>query len=279
MFFIFNLLLVGYSSTTSKRIPDKENCICSLRIKLKLIASWHCLTLVGSIQLDVLSKLRHPNIATLIGACPEACAIFYEYLPNGSLEDQLSCEDKSPPLSLQIRIRIAAEICSVLIFLHSCRIIHGDLKPSRILLDACFVSKLTGFEISHVFSHDESSNDSELCRSTEVRGTFGYIDPAYGLTSKITSKSDVYSFGVVLLRLLTGRPISDITEMIYENLKIPLDPLAGDWSVVQAEQLAPLALRCCEIDPNSRPDLVSVWRELEQMRDSCGGSSSFSIGF
>ena len=248
-------------------------------MKLKLIASWHCLTLVGSIQLDVLSKLRHPNIVTLIGACPEACAVIYEYLPNGSLEDRLSCKDKSPPLSLQIRIRIAAEICSVLIFLHSCRIIHGDLKPSKILLDAYFVSKLTGFELSHVVSHDESSNDSELCRTTKLRGTIGYIDPAFVLTSKITSKSDVYSFGIVLLRMLTGKPPVDIADMQDGNLTILYDPSAGDWPVVQAEQLAHLALRCCEKNPNSRPDLVSVWRVLEPMRDSCGGSSSFRLGF
>jgi hypothetical protein len=63
------------------------------------------------------------------------------------------------------------------------------------------------------------------------------------------------------------------------NLKALLDPLAGDWPFVQAEQLARLALRCCEMNRRSRPDLVlDVWRVLEPMRASCRGSCSFRLG-
>ncbi|OMP00408.1 hypothetical protein COLO4_12717 [Corchorus olitorius] len=70
-------------------------------------------------EVDIMSKLRHPNLVTLIGVCPEIWALIYEYLPNGSLEDRLSRRDNTPPLSWQTRIHIATEICSALIFLHS----------------------------------------------------------------------------------------------------------------------------------------------------------------
>lgn len=241
------------------------------------------------LQVDILSKLRHPNLVTLIGACPEAWALIYEYLPNGSLEDRLNCRDNTPPLSWQARIRIAAELCSVLIFLHSNNpdsIVHGDLKPSNILLDANFGSKLSDFGICRVISHDgNSSNSATMCCRTGPKGTFAYMDPEFLSSGELTVKSDVYSFGIILLRLLTGKPAIGITKEVQHaldqgNLNTLLDPLAGDWPFVQAKQLALMALRCSEMNRKSRPDLVSeVWRVLEPMKVSCGASSSsFRVG-
>lgn len=230
-----------------------------------------------------MSKLRHPNIVTLIGACPEVWALIYEYLPNGSLEDRLNCKNNTPPLSWKTRILIAAELCSALTFLHSCRpqgIIHGDLKPANILLDANFVSKLSDFGICRQLHKDGfSENNTTLCCRTDPKGTFIYIDPEFLATGELTSKSDVYSFGIILLRLLTGKPaLGIIKEVQYAldkgNLKDLLDPTAGDWPFVQAKQLAHLALSCSDTNRRSRPDLASeVWRVLEAMKVSCGATS------
>ncbi|KAF7140236.1 hypothetical protein RHSIM_Rhsim06G0041400 [Rhododendron simsii] len=226
-------------------------------------------------EVHILSKLRHPNLVTLIGSCPDACIIIYEYLPNGSLEDRLSCRDNSTPLSWKTRIRIAAELCSVLIFLHSDNIVHGDLKPDNILLDANYVCKLSDFGICHVVNRNEESSSV-----TVPRGTFGYIDPAFAETGELTPQSDVYSFGVILLRLLTGnKPAVGLPAEMQEALDDErlidiLDPTVEDWPFVQAQQLAYLALRCCERNRTNRPDLASeVWRLLERMRASCDISS------
>ncbi|KAJ8900520.1 hypothetical protein K2173_025297 [Erythroxylum novogranatense] len=238
-------------------------------------------------EVDILSKMRHPNVVTLIGACPEAWALIYEYLPNGSLEDRLSCRDNSPPLSWQTRIRIASELCSVLIFLHSNKpqsIVHGDLKPANILLDSNLVSKLSDFGISRLLSHKEPFSNTTLCCKTNPKGTFAYMDPEFLATGELTPMSDVYSFGIILLRLLTGKSALGITKEVQYaldkgNLKALLDPLAGDWPFVLAEQLTHLALRCCELTRKSRPDLASeVWRVLQPMKASCGGSWSFRFG-
>ncbi|XP_011092453.1 U-box domain-containing protein 33 [Sesamum indicum] len=234
-------------------------------------------------EVNILSKLRHPYIVTLIGACPEAWALVYQYLPNGSLEDRLNCKNNTPPLSWKTRIRIAAELCSALIFLHSCQpqaIVHGDLKPANILLDENFVSKLSDFGICRALSQDEfSKNNTTLCCRTDPKGTFVYIDPEFLATGELTSKSDVYSFGIILLRLLTGRPALGITKEVQYaldkgNLKDLLDPTAGDWPFVQAKQLAYLAISCADMNRRHRPDLASeVWRVLEPMKVSCGVSS------
>ncbi|KAF8380225.1 hypothetical protein HHK36_027707 [Tetracentron sinense] len=238
-------------------------------------------------EVDVLSKVRHPNLVTLVGACPEAWSLIYEYLPNGSLEDRLSCLNNTPPLSWQTRTRIATEICSALIFLHSNNphsIVHSDLKPANILLDINLVSKLGDFGICRLIARARNSTNTTPFHRTDPKGTFVYMDPELLSTGELTPKSDVYSFGVILLRLLTGRPaLGIVKEVQYAlekgNLNGVLDESAGNWPFVQAQQLAHLALRCCEMNRRSRPDLESeVWRVLEPMKASCGASSSFRLG-
>ncbi|KAI8523286.1 hypothetical protein RHMOL_Rhmol13G0061500 [Rhododendron molle] len=231
-------------------------------------------------EVHILSKLRHPNLVTLIGSCPDACIIIYEYLPNGSLEDRLSCRDNSTPLSWKTRIRIAVELCSVLIFLHSDSIVHGDLKPENILLDANYVCKLSDFGKFRVVNRNEESSNMTRCYVNVPKGTFGYIDPDFAETGELTQSSDVYSFGVILLRLLTGnKPVVGLPEEMQMaldggRLKDILDPTVEDWPFVQARQLAHLAMRCCKKNRSRRPDLASeVWRLLEPMRASCDISS------
>lgn len=215
-------------------------------------------------QVEVVSKLRHPNLIALIGICPDAWALVYEHLPNGCLEDQLCSGNISNTLSWQDRIRISSEICSALIFLHSCNpnsIIHGDLKPKNVLLDANSVSKLKDLRIPG----QNSSN--------------GLSEDGIDLSEELSAGSDVYSFGVLLLQLLTGRSAPELTAELQDslmegNINDVLDRTAGDWPFLVATQLAHLALSCCEMDRNNRPALRSeVWSVLESIKASCDASA------
>ncbi|KAK9143779.1 hypothetical protein Syun_013179 [Stephania yunnanensis] len=216
-------------------------------------------------EVDVLTRVKHPNLVILIGACSE-----------GS------------PLSWQTRIRIATEICSALIFLHSNKpysIVHGDLKPSNILLDANFTSKLSDFGICRLIPSEKGFADKNTaCWRTTPKGTFVYMDPEFLATGELTSKSDVYSFGIILLRLLTGKPAMGIVKEVEyalekRNFSEILDESAGECPFEQAKQLAHLALRCCEVKRKNRPDLKSdIWRVLEPSKASFGSSLSFRLG-
>ncbi|KAJ8470492.1 hypothetical protein OPV22_024835 [Ensete ventricosum] len=218
-------------------------------------------------EMDVLSRVRHPNLVSLIGACPEARALVYEYLPNGSLEEHLTRE-----LTWQVRIRIAAEICSALVFLHSCKplsLVHGDLKPVNILLGSNFVSKISDLGMYRLLVRS-----STLYHGTHLRkGTFAYTDPELLSSGEITAKSDVYSFGVILLRLLTGRPAFGVSKVVKEALDMKclervLDASAGDWPYVQAEKLAKLGLKCCDMNRRNRPDAKEAWKMLQPLMKS-----------
>ena len=223
--------------------------------------------------MEILSRVRHPNLVTLIGACKDAQALVYEYMPNGSLDDRLACKDNSKPLSWQLRTRIASNICSALIFLHSNKphsIVHSDLKASNILLDGNNVAKLSGFGVSQILT-DQFKATTTLYRYTHPKGSFVYIDPEYLISGDLTPQSDVYSFGIVLLRLLTGRSgfglLKEVQQAMEKGcLQAILDSSAGEWPAMYAEQLAELGLRCCKIRRKNRPDLqTEAWTVLEPM--------------
>lgn len=232
--------------------------------------------LLVEFQVEVLSRVRHPNLLTLIGSCAESKSLVYEYLNNGSLESHLAFKDKTP-LPWQIRISIATDICSALIFLHSSDpcIIHGNLKPSKVLLDANFVAKLGDLGIPSLVHHsvDAADKGTVVCKNSN-KG-LEYVDPDYLVTGKFTPESDVYSFGIILLQLLTGRPLSGLVRDVKcalekENLEAVLDFSAGEWPLNQTRQLTYLALRCCEKTWLNRPDLTSeVWSVLKPFKIIC----------
>ncbi|XP_010550551.1 PREDICTED: U-box domain-containing protein 32 isoform X2 [Tarenaya hassleriana] len=221
-------------------------------------------------QVEILSRVRHPNLVTLMGACTESQSLIYQYIENGSLEDRLSTRHNIPPLSWETRIRIASEICSALLFLHSnmpC-IIHGNLKPSKILLDSYLVTKTTDYGIS------------QLIPEVKINKPV-HVDPNFFVSGRLTPELDVYSFGIILLQLLTRRPVSGILRDVKcalenDNFGAVLDSSAGDWPVARARKLANVAMRCCKKNPLNRPDLSVVLRVIERMRVPENLSSSSS---
>ncbi|XP_066389409.1 U-box domain-containing protein 70-like isoform X3 [Miscanthus floridulus] len=223
----------------------------------------------------ILTKVRHPHLVNLLGSCDEVSALVYDYLSNGSLEDRLSCKGNTPALTWQVRTRIIGEICSALIFLHSHKpkpIVHGDLKPSNILLDADLVSKLGDFGIARFLVPSDTSTMVHL--TDRPIGTMFYSDPEYMAHGELTQGSDIYSFGIIILRLLTGRHPREIVKrvedaMINDELHTIIDRSAGEWPFVQVQQLARIAMRCAAEKRRRRADLVTdVWPVVETMMKS-----------
>ncbi|KAJ3692005.1 hypothetical protein LUZ60_012355 [Juncus effusus] len=225
-------------------------------------------------EIAILSQIRHPHLVTLIGSCSEASALVYEFLSNGSLESRLECSNiNTAPLTWQIRTRIIGEICLALIFLHSCKphlVIHGDLNPNNILLDANLVSKLADFGISHLVKQP-NPNITALYRTLSPGGTYAYSDPEYMRTGELTPKSDVYSLGILILRLLTGTNPVGIVKRVDDSLKSGhfhsiIDGSAADWPFDQAKKLAEIGLSCAQMSRSLRPDLVSgIWLVIEPL--------------
>ncbi|XP_056850356.1 putative U-box domain-containing protein 53 isoform X2 [Raphanus sativus] len=214
-------------------------------------------------EIEILSKIRHPHLVLLLGACPEQGALVYQYMENGSLEDGLFQVNNSQPIPWSVRFRIAWEVASALVFLHKSKptpIIHRDLKPANILLDHNFVSKIGDVGLSTMIKVDPLLTQFTMYKQTSPVGTLCYIDPEYQRTGRLSPKSDVYAFGIIILQLLTALPAIALTYKVEtamdnnELIKI-LDKKAGDWPMDETRTLAALALSCTEIRAKDRPDL------------------------
>lgn len=210
----------------------------------------------------------------LLGACPEYGCLVYEYMANGSLEDCLLRRGNSPPLSWQLRFRIAAEIGTGLLFLHQAKpepLVHRDLKPGNILIDRNFVSKISDVGLARLVPPAVADNVTQY-RMTSTAGTFCYIDPEYQQTGMLGVKSDVYSLGIMFLQMITAKPAMGLTHHVERAIekgtfKDMLDPSVPDWPVQEAMKFAKLALQCSELRRKDRPDLGKViLPELNRLR-------------
>ncbi|KAL6187081.1 hypothetical protein ACLB2K_043196 [Fragaria x ananassa] len=225
-------------------------------------------------EVTSLSHVRHPNLVALLGHCEdtEECFLVYELCHNGNLSEWLFGKDRSLPW-IQ-RLEIAIDSARGLWFLHTFQegcIVHRDVKPTNILITANFQAKLSDFGLSKVMDVGQSYV------SSEVRGTFGYVDPEYRKNHHVNASGDVYSFGIVLLQLISGRRVINLnsnTPMSLNKMARGLtrggdviqfaDPkLNGEYSVVAFELIFKLALSCTELK-QQRPRMEEVVSRLEK---------------
>ncbi|KAM0010097.1 putative protein kinase RLK-Pelle-CrRLK1L-1 family [Helianthus debilis subsp. tardiflorus] len=243
------------------------------------------------VEVKLLSRLRHCNIVPLIGYCNEGkeMALVYEYIQNGTLYDHL--HKKRTLLSWSQWLKICIGAARGLDYLHTGTgtqhgVIHRDVKSSNILLDQNYAAKIADFGLAKI----GPINQTHTHVSTRVKGTFGYMDPNYFYTGRLTRKSDVYAFGVVLVEVLSGRPALDKSldeglaiwaqDMIKQGklTQLTSSSLRDHISKSSLKEFSRIAGRCLLSHPNQRPTMTEVVGSLDRALSFQEGNASSTQG-
>ncbi|XVE49812.1 hypothetical protein DITRI_Ditri01bG0111600 [Diplodiscus trichospermus] len=233
-------------------------------------------------EVSTIGTIQHVNLVRLRGFCSEGTRklLVYDYMPNGSLDAHLFHEKDSKALDWKTRYQIALGTARGLVYLHEkCRdcIIHCDIKPENILLDAEFCPKVADFGLAKLVGRDFSRV------LTTMRGTRGYLAPEWISGVPITAKADAYSYGMMLFEFVSGSRNSEQSEdgkvkffpslaasLITEQGDVLslLDPrLNGDAPVEELSRICKVACWCIQDDESHRPSMGQVVQILEGVLD------------
>ncbi|KAF7110616.1 hypothetical protein CFC21_110699 [Triticum aestivum] len=234
-------------------------------------------------EVSSIGAVQHINLVKLVGFCCEGSRrlLVYEYMPNLSLDVHLF-QNNSTMLNWTARYQIALGVARGLAYLHeSCRdcIIHCDIKPENILLDASFLPKIADFGMAKLLGRDHSRV------LTTVRGTAGYLAPEWITGVPITPKVDVYSYGMVLLEIISGRrnscgpctsdgnldiyfPVHATHKLLEGDVESLVDQkLDGNVNLDEAELVCKVACWCIQDEEVGRPTMGEVIQILEGLVD------------
>jgi serine/threonine protein kinase len=145
------------------------------------------------------AQVRHDNVVA-IHAVEEADGLPYlvmEYVPGVSLQQRL---DRDGPLEVEEVLRIGAQAAAGLAAAHDRGLVHRDVKPANILLDAAGNVRLTDFGLARAV------DDTTLTQTGVIAGTPQYMAPEQARGDKVDDRADLFSLGSVLYAMCTGRP-------------------------------------------------------------------------
>lgn len=208
-------------------------------------------------EVETMKDLDHFNIVQYLGfeALPDFYNLFLEYVPGGSVGSALRKHGRFEETVIKSFTR---QVLDALSYLHSCGILHRDLKSDNLLIDLDGVCKISDFGISKK-SRDIYTNDAEM----SMQGTIFWMAPevihnvVHNEKQGYSAKVDIWSLGCVVLEMFAGRRPWSNDEAIGAMYKLGnarlAPPIPEDTIPFVSEDGKDIINKCFTIDPEQRP--------------------------
>ncbi|XP_072454609.1 interleukin-1 receptor-associated kinase-like 2 isoform X2 [Notamacropus eugenii] len=160
-------------------------------------------------EVQICLRCSHQNILPLLGFCTGEVfhSVIHPYMPNGSVEDRLQCQDNTDPLTWEQRISISLGFLGAIDYLHGLKIIHGNIKSSNVLLERNFTPKLGHPRVR--LSSDDKKSSYTMMNTQLFQALAAYVPEDFIRVGQLTERVDIFSCGIVLAEILTGIPAMD----------------------------------------------------------------------
>jgi serine/threonine protein kinase/Flp pilus assembly protein TadD len=200
-------------------------------------------------EAEAAANLDHRCIVPIydVGEREGSCYFSMKFIDGGQLDEVA----KRTPISFRNAAELIAKLARTVHYAHEHGILHRDIKPGNILVDAKGEPHLTDFGLARLLE-----TKSTVTHTMDVLGTPSYMAPeqASGHNERLTSATDVYGLGAVLYQLLTGHPpFAGGTN--YETVRLVLETEPRQprlWNPKIDRELSTICLKCLEKDPRRR---------------------------
>src|SRR6059058_2580870 len=219
------------------------------------------------------AQLAHPNIVTVIdrGEQDGRQFIVFEYVDGMNLKELL---DQEGPLDPREAIELALQVARGLSFAHENGLVHRDVKPQNVLIDADGRAKVTDFGIAHALDVDG------MTITGTIMGSSNYIAPEQARGEPVDEQSDIYSLGCVLYELLTGEVPFDGDNFVAVAMRHVNDPVptVGEVRPDVPPHLDWAIQRAMAKDPGDRFDSMADFAaELEACHEELDGDEGATV--
>src|SRR6266566_1100654 len=224
------------------------------------------------LEAEAAASLEHPGIVPIheVGERDGSCYFSMQFIEGGQLDEVVrsatadsSCGERAP-MPIRQAVELIVKVARTVHYAHEHGILHRDIKPGNILLDANGEPHLTDFGLARLLE-----SESTITRTLEVMGTPSYMAPeqASGETAKLSSGTDVYGLGAVLYQLLTGHP-PFAGGTTYKTIRLLLNTEPRQprlWNRKIDRDLSTICLKCLEKDPKRRySSALALAEDLER---------------
>jgi TolB-like protein/Tfp pilus assembly protein PilF/predicted Ser/Thr protein kinase len=213
-------------------------------------------------EAEAAARLDHPGIVPIyeVGERDASCYFSMKFVEGGQLDEVV----RRTPMSIRQAVELIAKVARTVHYAHEHGILHRDIKPGNILLDAKGEPHLTDFGLARLVE-----SESSVTHTLDVLGTPSYMAPeqAVGNNAAVSSVTDVYGIGAVLYQLLTSHP-PFAGGTTYETIKLLEDTEPRPPRLLNPKidrDLSTICLKCLEKDPTRRyPSALALAEDLER---------------